>query len=39
MVMETKRLSLTFLFLRKIGLNYPEQEYGEVSLMQVLAVV
>ena len=37
MVMETKRLSLTFLFLRKIGLNYPEQEYGEVPLMQVLS--
>jgi len=30
-----KKLSLTFRFLRMIGLNYPEEEYGQVSLWQV----
>lgn len=31
--------SKTFKFLRKIGLNYSETEYGEVSAMQVVAKV
>lgn len=31
-----QNLSLTFRLLRKIGLNYPEQEYGQVSFTQVI---
>lgn len=30
-----KKLSKTYRFLHAIGLNYPEEEYGEVSLWQV----
>lgn len=30
------KLSLTYRFLRLIGLNYPEQEYGQVSLWRVI---
>lgn len=32
---ENKKLSLTYRFLRKIGLNYSEKEYGQVSLWGV----
>lgn len=32
-----KKLSLTFRFLRFIGLNYSEEEYGQVSLGQVIS--
>lgn len=31
-----KRVSKTYLFLRRIGLNYPEEEYGEVSFSTVI---
>lgn len=31
-----KKLSLTFRFLRAIGLNYSEEEYGQVSPLQAL---
>lgn len=34
--MEKKKLSLTYRFLRAIGLNYSEKEYGQVSLWQVI---
>lgn len=34
--MEKKKLSLTFRFLRAIGLNFPEEEYGQVSLFRVI---
>lgn len=34
--MEKKKLSLTYRFLRGIGLNYPEEEYGQVSLWDVI---
>lgn len=34
--MERKKLSLTFRFLRFIGLNYSEEEYGQVSLWKVI---
>ena len=33
--MEQKQLSLTYRFMRKIGLNYSEEEYGQVSLWTV----
>lgn len=33
--MEGKKLSSTYIFLRKIGLNYSEKEYGNVTLWQV----
>lgn len=33
--MEEKKLSLSFRFLRAIGLNFPEEEYGQVSLWEV----
>ena len=32
---EKKKLSLTFRFMRAIGLNYSEEEYGQVSLWGV----
>ena len=32
----TKRLSNTYRFLRAIGLNYPEEEYGQVRITHVL---
>ena len=35
--MGKNKLSLTFRFLRLIGLNYPEEEYGQVSLFRVIA--
>lgn len=31
------KTSLTFRFLRFIGLNYSEEEYGDVSLMKVIS--
>ena len=31
-----KKLSLTYRFLRFIGLNYSEEEYGDVSLFKVI---
>lgn len=34
--MGTKKLSLTYRFLRKIGLNYSEEEYGQVTLWKVI---
>lgn len=34
--MEKVKLSLTFRFLRAIGLNYSEQEYGQVSIFGVI---
>lgn len=34
--MKEKGLSPLFLFLRRIGLNYPEEEYGNVTISQVL---
>lgn len=33
--MSTKKLSPTYRFLRKIGLNYSEEEYGQVTLWGV----
>lgn len=30
--MKTKKLSLTYKFLRKVGLNYSEEEYGQISI-------
>ena len=33
---ENKKLSLTYRMMRKMGLNYPEKEYGQVSLWQVI---
>ena len=34
--MESQKLSLTYRFLRAIGLNYSEEEYGQVSLLTVI---
>lgn len=34
--MENQKLSLTFRFLRAIGLNYSEEEYGQVSVFNVI---
>lgn len=34
--MEKKKLSLTYRFLRLIGLNFPEEDYGQVSLFKVI---
>jgi acetyltransferase-like isoleucine patch superfamily enzyme len=34
--MSGKRLSLTFRLLRKLGFNYSEDEYGDVSLWKVI---
>lgn len=34
--MNNQKLSLTYKFLRGIGLNYSEEEYGQVSLWQVI---
>ncbi len=34
--MNKKKLSLTYRFLRLIGLKYPENEYGQVSLWSVV---
>lgn len=34
--MEKKKLSLTFRMLRALGLNYSEEEYGQVSLWKVV---
>ena len=31
-----KRLSLTYRTLRKCGLNFPEEEYGQVSILDVM---
>ena len=33
---EKKKLSLTYRFMRRLGLNYPEEEYGQVSLWKVI---
>lgn len=37
--MANNKLSLSFRFLRFIGLNYPEEEYGQVSLIRLIAKV
>lgn len=37
--MTIQKLSLTYRLLRKIGLNYSEEEYGHVSLWQVIKKV
>lgn len=34
--MDNRKLSLSYRFLRKIGLNFPEEEYGNVSLWTVI---
>lgn len=34
--MKEKKLSLTYRFLRMIGLNYPQEEYGDVSIFRVI---
>lgn len=34
--MSEKNLSYTFKMLRRIGLNYPEDEYGQISLWKVV---
>lgn len=34
--MSNTKLSLTFRFLRAIGLNYREEEYGQVGLLTVI---
>ncbi len=34
--MEEKKLSFTFRLLRKLGFNYSEEEYGQVSLWRVV---
>lgn len=34
--MEEKKLSLTFKLLRRLGFNYSEEEYGQVSLWRVI---
>lgn len=36
MTEEKKKLSLTFRLLRKMGFNYSEEEYGDVSLWRVV---
>ena len=36
---EKKKLSLTYRFMRAIGLNYSEEEYGQVSLWRVVKAV
>lgn len=33
--MENKKLSLTYRFLKFIGLNFPEKEYGDVTIRKV----
>lgn len=35
--MSTKKLSLTYRLLRKLGFNYSEEEYGQVSLWRVIS--
>ena len=37
--MEKKNLSLTFRFLRFIGMNYSEEEYGQVSVLSAIRKV
>ena len=34
--MESQKLSTTYKILRSIGLNYPEEEYGDVSITRVV---
>ncbi len=34
-----KKLSKSYLFLKRLGFNYPEQEYGQVSIKQVIGRV
>ena len=34
--MEEKKLSFTFKLMRKMGFNYSEEEYGQVSLLRVI---
>ena len=34
--MEKKKLSLTYRFLRALGFNYSEEQYGQVSLVKVV---
>ena len=33
---KSKNLSKTYLFLRRVGLNFPEEEYGQVSFTTVI---
>ncbi len=37
--MEQKRLSFTYRLLRRLGLNYSEDEYGQVTLWRVIKQV
>lgn len=39
MTKEKKKLSLMFRFMRRIGLNYSEEEYGQVTLWHVIKKV
>lgn len=34
--MASKKISLSYRFLRAIGLNYSEEEYGDVSLLKII---
>ena len=34
--MEQRKLSLTYRFLRKVGLHYSEEEYGQVTIVQLI---
>jgi acetyltransferase-like isoleucine patch superfamily enzyme len=36
MTKENKKLSLTYRFMRRMGLNYSEEEYGQVTVWQVI---
>ena len=35
--MEKKKLSKTYKLLRALGFNYPEDEYGDISILRVFA--
>lgn len=32
----SKKLSKSYLFLRRLGLNYPEEEYGQISIWTII---
>lgn len=36
MVDNTKKLSFTYRFMRRLGMNYSEEEYGQVTVWQVI---
>lgn len=36
MIVKKKKLSMTYRFLKGIGLNYSEEEYGQISLWKVI---